>query len=276
MSVFSNHCSHNTPFFCNYSQTGLSMHCHVDFYEFCLVISGSYEHVHSNTTTTCHIGNILFFAPNEVHSLTESTPNSYHYAILIKKDFFESLLKYHPLANTVLNTPFVEKKLSGVQFAYLSKLASALAYTIVTDENIPHMEQFISSLIFACFVDMPNTTANLNKIYAIDLFQLFNNYDGLSEDITMLCKQFPISTAALIDDFKTLTGYTIVQYRNIKRMEYAAHLLSEANYTITDICAMLNIANTSHFSKQFKKQYGISPKQYQLQNRSKRKYSSSI
>ena len=78
---------------------------------------------------------------------------------------------------------------------------------------------------------------------------------------------YPVSSTTLIRDFKKLTGKTIVQYRNAKRMEYAAQLLEEENYPITMIANMLNISSLGYFSKQFQSYYGMTPKQYQLRYR---------
>lgn len=74
---------------------------------------------------------------------------------------------------------------------------------------------------------------------------------------------YPLSQTALINDFKKLTGYTIVQYRNIKRMEYAADYLVKSNYSVTAIANALNISSLGYFSQQFKKQFGMTPTEYQ-------------
>lgn len=265
---FHYHCNYDTPFFCNYGHKGLEMHCHLDFYEFCIIVSGSYEHIYNNKKDTCKTGTLMFFSPGETHSLIEASPNSYHYSFIVKREFFENFCKQHQHNSAeILSTPSCIKKTTGVLFTYICQLASHLTYT-ANQSLLPLVNSFLFNILFACFDTMPIATADMNKIYAVDLSQLFNSYMGLDEDISNLCKNFPISRTALIQDFKDLTGYTIVQYRNIKRMEYAAHLLLEANYSISDICNMLNIENPSHFSKQFKKKYGVTPKQYQLQHRS--------
>ena len=125
------------------------------------------------------------------------------------------------------------------------------------------MEHFISTLIFTCFESLPNTIAKSSRIYAVDLFQRLNNFETLDMNVTSMYKEFPLSKSELTKDFKELTGYTLVEYRNIKRMEYAAQLLTETDYSVTDIVGILNLSSTGYLSKQFKKQYGVTPKQYQ-------------
>lgn len=262
-SRFSSHCSHDTPFFCHYTPKGQHFHTHVDYYEFCLIVGGSYEHTYKKAKTTCTPGTLLFFSPGEVHSLIESAPNSYHYSLIVKEAYFRDFCaKHNSNVNQILSTPFVEKKLPGFQLVYLSQLASSVSYTI-SEELIPVMEHFIATLIFTSFESLPNTIAKSSRIYAVDLLQRLNNFETLDMNVTSMYKDFPLSKSELTKDFKELTGYTLVEYRNIKRMEYAAQLLTETDYSVTDIVGILNLSSTGYLSKQFKKQYGVTPKQYQ-------------
>lgn len=264
MNLFSNHCSYDTPFFCHYGTKGLELHCHVDFYEFCIILGGSYKHVCDGIQTICKTGHLLFFSPGESHSLIANDPHSYHYSFIIRESFFIDFCKQRNRnAEQILSVPYVIKKTPGIQFSYLSQLASSLVYS-VSPELHSIAELFLSNILFACFESIPESSAKPNKIYAVDLFQRLNNYEVLEAEISELYQNYPLSRTALINDFKELTGYTIVQYRNIKRMEYAAHLLADTNYSVTDIISMLNLSGLGYFSKQFKKQYGVTPKQYQL------------
>lgn len=264
MHYFDLHCSTEIPFFCHFSSTGAAYHCHADFYELCLVVSGSYKNIYHGIESICEIGQLLLFAPGQSHELTTVTQNSHHYALIIRESYFREYCKKHlDNAEQVCSTPFLSKKLSGVQFAYISQLTSSITYS-TSAKSIALVDHLLSNLLFACFESIPDTTANSTKIYAVDLLQRLNNYQILNIDVKEMYADYPISQSALINDFRNLTGYTIVQYRNLKRMEYAATLLAEANYSVTDISSILNISCPGYFSEQFKKVYGMSPKQYQL------------
>lgn len=257
------------PYFCHFGAVGCATHMHADFYEFCLISAGTYNHVYNKKEDSATTGTLLFLGPGEIHSLTGVTSNSYHFSFIIRKEYFEDFCHNHTdNADKILATPFVEKRLSGIQHAFLSQLASGLSFS-VSEKKRPLANHLLSNMLFACFEEIPQSTTRDSKFYAVDLFQALNNYQLLDVNVANMYAGFPISPLALIEDFKQLTGYTIVQYRNIKRMEYAAHLLEEANYTITDIANMLNISSLGYFAKQFEKQYGMSPKQYQKQHRIK-------
>lgn len=70
--------------------------------------------------------------------------------------------------------------------------------------------------------------------------------------------------------FKSRYGQTIKQYINEAALKKAAQLLKNSDFSIGDISDMLGFCNDNYFANQFKKYYGISPKQYQLQHRKKR------
>ena len=61
----------------------------------------------------------------------------------------------------------------------------------------------------------------------------------------------------------------MTEYRNKRRMEYAAHLLGKEAYTVSKVADILHITCQSYFIKQFKKQFGMTPKQYQLRYQNK-------
>ena len=68
----------------------------------------------------------------------------------------------------------------------------------------------------------------------------------------------------MINSFRRRTGYTIVQYLGIKKMEYAAQMLRNSENNVTDIAAAVGISSLSHFIHKFKEHFGVSPKEYQL------------
>ena len=64
--------------------------------------------------------------------------------------------------------------------------------------------------------------------------------------------------------FKQVYGMTPNRYFNDKRMKEAYDLLMAGKYNISEIGAFVGFANMSHFSKAFKKHFGILPKKMQL------------
>lgn len=267
MNTLHSHCISDIAYFCNFGSEGSPYHCHVDFYEFCLVVSGSYHHSYLGVETELELGDFIFFRPGESHDFTANSSDSTHYSVIIKDSYFQEYCKRHmDNAEHIFSTPFVQKRVASSEFAYLIHLASAIVRSASAD-RLPIVNQFLSNALFFCFETMPNATDNTVHIYAVDLLKIFDSYQMLDNEVSNIYNAYPISAKTLISDFKKLTGYTIVEYRNIKRMEYAAHLLREENYSVTTIANILHISSLGYFAKQFRKQYGITPKEYQMQCR---------
>ena len=95
-----------------------------------------------------------------------------------------------------------------------------------------------------------------------DMVYHFDSFDYLQTDIAEIYNTYPASQSTLITQFKKYTGYSIVQYRHLKRMEYAAHMLSVYNCNISDVATAIGISSISYFSKKFKEHFGMLPSEY--------------
>lgn len=65
---------------------------------------------------------------------------------------------------------------------------------------------------------------------------------------------------------KTITGLTPSEYINQIRIEYAAHLLRSDEVSIDEVIESCGFDNNSYFYRLFKRQYGVTPRQYRLRN----------
>ncbi|MFH5834442.1 AraC family transcriptional regulator [Proteiniclasticum sp. C24MP] len=67
--------------------------------------------------------------------------------------------------------------------------------------------------------------------------------------------------------FKNYTGASFVSYRNLIRLEKAKKLLESGEHTGLEVSGKCGFENYSYFIRAFRKQYEITPKQYQLHAR---------
>ncbi len=270
-NTFSHHATTSYPYFCNFNEKGLEYHRHIDFYEFSLVASGSYVNSYQGKNYTLSSGQLIFMSPGQVHSFMTDKPNSRHYSFIIHETFFMNYIrKYFDNADEILNTPYVYLELENSAFIYLLHLASLCSRSISSEQNSIY-GHLLYNMVFNCFTKLPDVAENSISVYAIDLLRRLDAYHLNNANISEIYKEYPISTTTLIRDFSKLTGCTIVQYKAKKRMEYAANLLAEENYSISSIADMLNISGLGYFSKQFREQYGMTPKQWQISHRKQKK-----
>jgi len=275
LTTFYEHCPYDISCYCVYSAIDCAQHMHKDFYEFTFVTNGSFLNLNQYGEMICKTNLLLFFQPGESHSLKVHDPNGAHYSFIIKKDFFEDYFKdycsKHGIVQQLSDIPtFFTKKLPGFQMTYLSHIANTIAY-VTTSDLFSVTTHFLDTLLFVLLSDVHSGEILGTQSYAVDLRNRFDNYNSLDLDLPELYSSYPISSYTISNYFKKLTGHSVVEYRNIKRMEYAAHLLTNENLPVSAIANLMNISNLSYFAKQFKKQFGITPKQYQLLYRKKNK-----
>lgn len=79
-----------------------------------------------------------------------------------------------------------------------------------------------------------------------------------------LSKLIGMSETKMKQLFKQTFGDTIYNYYQKIRMEEAAFLLKQAGHSVSDVGHKLGFSNLSHFSRQFEKQFGVTPKKYSV------------
>lgn len=71
-----------------------------------------------------------------------------------------------------------------------------------------------------------------------------------------------ISPSGLIQHFNRYTGTTPIRYLNLMRVKRAEQLLCSSDGTLYDIAAECGFENSFYFSNVFKKEKGMSPREY--------------
>jgi len=89
-----------------------------------------------------------------------------------------------------------------------------------------------------------------------------------SIDIDNLARIACMSRTKFFHEFKSHLGCSPMAYQSQRRLKQAAILLTKGEQ-VTQTCFALGFTNTSHFSRCFKKFYGISPRQYKDRSLSK-------
>ncbi|MBO5784220.1 MAG: helix-turn-helix transcriptional regulator, partial [Clostridia bacterium] len=62
--------------------------------------------------------------------------------------------------------------------------------------------------------------------------------------------------------FKSVTGTSIISYRNEMRLTMAKKLLIQTDLSVTDIAVKVGFSSASYFSELFTKRENISPVEY--------------
>lgn len=82
--------------------------------------------------------------------------------------------------------------------------------------------------------------------------------------IEQMCHRIGCSTSYLTKHFKRETGLTINQYVRYRRMDEAKRLLRYTKYSLGEISSLLGFSSQPYFATTFKKETGITPRQYRI------------
>jgi AraC-like DNA-binding protein len=96
--------------------------------------------------------------------------------------------------------------------------------------------------------------------------------DNLSKELSLeiISRQFYISISYLSALFRDMTGFSLNNYIITKRILLATELLKQ-NRSVTSVTELCGFNNYSHFIRTFKKFEGVSPKQYAMKWRNKKR-----
>lgn len=106
-----------------------------------------------------------------------------------------------------------------------------------------------------------------NTAYEMIYYIQHHIYDNDLISLDQLAKQFHLSKDYVGAYFRAHTGKTIKQFILDYKLELAKTRLLHSQLTITQIAAELGFTDESHLNKAFRKQIGLTAKQYRIQNR---------
>lgn len=88
------------------------------------------------------------------------------------------------------------------------------------------------------------------------------NMEDENFSVEKFSKLVGMSRVSLYNKLKSLTNHPVQEFIFAIRLKRAAQLLKESGMTVTEIAYSVGFKDPSHFSKLFKKQFGVSPKAY--------------
>lgn len=95
---------------------------------------------------------------------------------------------------------------------------------------------------------------------AIEIIE--EHIDDSEFSVETYSKLVGMSRVSLYNKLKSLTNHSVQEFIFVIRLKRAAQLLKESGMTVTEIAYSVGFKDPSHFSKLFKKQFGVSPKAY--------------
>ena len=174
-------------------------------------------------------------------------------------DTLRNVKNYAIICNTLMRKA---AERGGVHPIYLDKISSGFAKKV---EDLPSAEKgqsLITEMVRGyCRLVRKHSMKKYSPIVqkAVACIEM-----GISNDLGLgtLASMLSVNPSYLSSLFKRETGRTVTEYICEKRMQAGEHLLRTTRLQVQTVAQHCGIPDVNYFSKLFKKQYGVTPKQF--------------
>ncbi len=245
-----------------------------DYFEISLSVGYDAQVSINNKTTNALDFNLSFVSPGQIVTwrLNEIKEESTSYIILFKPEFL-------PFASSVFNiyenfSYFNNNTLSSFQ---LSKTQKQLflnyleiinkEYKINTEDSLEIVKAYLSIFLFNAkreleFSEGISYLKTRSQEITYNFENLIKRTRHKHKPIKYYAEKLNISTIYLSECIKKITGKTAKQIIDEYLILEAKSLLKQSTETIAEIGYLLGFEDNSNFVKYFKKQTGLTPRQY--------------
>ena len=104
-----------------------------------------------------------------------------------------------------------------------------------------------------------------DKDFIVKVLDIINeNLANPEFNVEKLAANVYISRTLFYKKIKGITGYQPVELIRMMRLKKAAKFIETGEFTVSEVAYMVGYNDIRYFSTSFKKQYGVSPSQYQV------------
>lgn len=135
-------------------------------------------------------------------------------------------------------------------------------------ELVSHVEpdfQIIGNLLENCLLELARRLAGSGAGSSVaepllTVRRLISTAPAQKMTLADMARAAGMSTSSFSSGFKKTFGLSPKAYLLQHRMRHAAHLLANRNLTVSEIAAQVGYDDLFHFSKTFKRHFGVSPR----------------
>lgn len=191
--------------------------------------------------------------------------------VMLRGDFFDIFADKKPIYDYLLNiSKFAVLSFDNDSKKVICEKFFRLAdfYEKNRDDKVTQQIFFadilatINQMIATKHVLMGTTLKTKNSRTISQITSYINNNYAEKLSLDFLAEKFYVDKFHLCHIFKKETGMTIRDFINQKRIVEAGILLKTTKRTIYDITTAVGFQNQNYFGVMFKKQYGMSPREY--------------
>jgi AraC-like DNA-binding protein len=148
-------------------------------------------------------------------------------------------------------------------FEHMTKYFSMPVRSGIKLPPLAEMEAVAALTLLVCpFLNSVNDKEKENIVMPGRFFKLLyyiEQHLGHNFSLKELAKQFSLNPVYLSNIFAREMGLPLIKYCNKRRINRAITLLSNTDYTISEIAYQLGAGNSASFSRLFKRHHGVTP-----------------
>ncbi len=228
------------------------------------IVSGQL-HVHlGDEQLTLSAGQIAVIEPRMMHyGISGSEGLQYHTIMFDVEKFYNGTIASEKYLSPIVKYGTRFKRMTNKEelFEAFERLV-----TMVTEENrnplcaVGIIYEIIGLLYQYC-------AAESQLIYKFDkkfsvVIEYINEHFTEKISVREISRKFGYDETYFCRRFREITGITAMRYIKILRLENAQKLLKNGQAEIGDVAWQCGFSDISYFSNCFKKQYGVSPKEF--------------
>lgn len=249
-----------------------------DYYEIECVLSGQAYHLIDHSEIVVSDGDTIIVPPNVPHDL-RVIGDGVVLNIGIRKSTFHKVFRQIlednlPLSQYFQRTLYDERYRNSLVFHCKGDVfwrETVLRLYQQHSEKKPYANQIVKHLTQAglyyimqlyppqqSIVHHSQLADRMNSIYR------YINLNHQEVSLAAVAKEYGLSVPYLSSLFRKYYGKTFSALLRSIRLHHARELLKDTTMRIVDICNHVGYSEESHFIQIFKKEYGVTPKQYQI------------
>ncbi len=150
----------------------------------------------------------------------------------------------------------------GVHPLYLDRVSSSFAEQIERITSLSEVTTLMHEMFRSyCRLVRKHSIKDYSPLVQKAIIQIESDLSA-NLSLSSLAGDQGVSGGYLSTVFRRETGKTVTEYIREKRMKHATHLLATTRLQIQTVALHCGILDVQYFSKQFKKQTGMTPKEY--------------
>jgi len=241
------------------------LHTH-DFYEFFYIVRGKAIHEINGENQILSEGDFVLIRPWDEHKY--SFLDNFDFEIIsvgITCENFNSALNMLETEPEIFNEPALPPiiNLYGYNLTDIYRKLCRIERTPMGKERRIYFKAILPYLLYSFISYGEEQPRACVPAWLANVINEMSKRENYIAGLPKLLELAHLSQEHLTREFRRHLDVTPTEFINIKRLNYAAELITEGNTEITDICYACGFNNLSHFYHCFKKRYGCTPKQFE-------------